>query len=439
MGAMDPPITRTNSTADEPLLEDGTVGGPGDVELTTMSGLHGGIGLGARGSNSSGGAREVGAPVAQCGGTLYLVYCIFCCALTATLLVITLWEGSQPRREASFWRRKLRPWEEAGEAFVGTALCTETLMPMLALGARRYLRDRWRFLDVAVACLTLVCGVFFMFRRAIHHAGDLVEDIDVPILALRFALQPLRMVSTASMVVRARRRVHVKRDEPPPIVDPRRPSALLRSALTVEMAAELRDFLPSYLRFNEWTLVYSPQLHGTSINTFYRQQIGPNLLVVQDAQGGIFGGFATETWRPQNGAYGHGEGFVFVARRNEDDAGARSRSASVCSDDGSPCSSPCRQSSAPDFPVCVEMTSMDSEKSQNVQVFWAVPLTGRIIQWSNSNMLGFGRAVTLCDDFIRGASERCDAYESPPLSLPANGGEFIVRSLECWYVGPDRD
>ena len=44
--------------------------------------------------------------------------------------------------------------------------------------------------------------------------------------------------------------------------------------------------------------------------------MGPNILVVRDAHGGLFGGFAAEPWRPETGAYGFGsEAFVFVCRR----------------------------------------------------------------------------------------------------------------------------
>ncbi|CAE8723150.1 unnamed protein product, partial [Polarella glacialis] len=177
----------------------------------------------------------------------------------------------------------------------------ETLMPMLIEGRRAYLRDRWRRLDLAVALLTLLCGAFFLFRRVVHHVDTVVEDVDVPILCLRFALQPIRMISTASMVVRARmlhQEVLTERLEETAFVDPRRPCAL-ESVLSLDLAAELRDLLPSYLKCLDWQLAYSPKVHGTSMNTFYRQQDGPNILVVRDAHGGLFGGFATEPWKPQ--------------------------------------------------------------------------------------------------------------------------------------------
>ncbi|CAE8603723.1 unnamed protein product, partial [Polarella glacialis] len=131
-----------------------------------------------------------------------------------------------------------------------------------------------RRLDLAVALLTLLCGAFFLFRRVVHHVDTVVEDVDVPILCLRFALQPIRMISTASMVVRARmlhQEVLTERLEETAFVDPRRPCAL-ESVLSLDLAAELRDLLPSYLKCLDWQLAYSPKVHGTSMNTFYRQQ-----------------------------------------------------------------------------------------------------------------------------------------------------------------------
>merc|ERR1740121_2381342 len=121
----------------------------------------------------------------------------------------------------------------------------------------------------------MICGAFFLFRRATNaRLGDLVDDVDVPMLALRFALQPFRMLSTASMVMRAKKlhQATVKKPvEPLKPVDPRKPCAgLSRPALTPDLAAQLREFLPCYLRFLDWELAYSPSVHGTSLQTFYR-------------------------------------------------------------------------------------------------------------------------------------------------------------------------
>mmetsp|Transcript_67899 Transcript_67899/g.176383 ORF Transcript_67899/g.176383 Transcript_67899/m.176383 type:complete len:115 (+) Transcript_67899:377-721(+) len=74
-----------------------------------------------------------------------------------------------------------------------------------------------------------------------------------------------------------------------------------------------------------------------------------------------------------------------------------------------------------------------SDGASCVDVFWAVPQQGRIIQWSDSKMLGFGDAVVIFDDFLRGSSGECEAFGSTPLS--AAGLEFVIRDFECWQVG----
>eukprot|EP00931_Biecheleriopsis_adriatica_P109790 TRINITY_DN84045_c0_g1_i1.p1 TRINITY_DN84045_c0_g1~~TRINITY_DN84045_c0_g1_i1.p1 ORF type:complete len:337 (+),score=62.73 TRINITY_DN84045_c0_g1_i1:93-1103(+) len=252
---------------------------------------------------------------APISGKCYMAYCLACLCLTGLLLLCSWWEAVAPR-QAKFWQRRLRPWEEAGEAFAGAGLCMETLMALRLGGTQLLLRDCWRKLDAAVALLTLLCGVFFLFRRALKQVDEVVEEIDVPVLCIRFALQPIRMISTASMVVRAHRMVQSMptTSEVLPKVDPRRPCENLTPMLSAEVAAELRECLPTYLKFRDWQLAYSPRVHGTSMNTFYRQQVGPNILVVRDASGGLFGGFTTEAWRPQADAYGSPESFVFALR-----------------------------------------------------------------------------------------------------------------------------
>lgn len=368
--------------------------------------------------------------------TYYLVYCVVCLLLTGILLVVAIVECFAPRKEARFWRRELRPWEEATEAFVGAALCTETFAVFIALGPRIVLRDKWRFLDAAIAGLTLLCGLFFVFRRVLRGAQRVVEDMDVPILALRFALQPMRMVSTAAMVVRAQRRrrkrkpAAVEQD----IIDPRQfqgAAASLCSALTPRLASELRELLPCYLRYVDWHLGYAPKVHGTSLRTFYRRQAGPNLLVVRDANGGLFGGFAPEAWRPTSAAYGTGESFVFVVREQGAalaDDGATAENANVNAK-----AENVAVSGNADMECAAPLTNCSSQEQQSIEVFRATLQQGEVIQWSDSKMLGLGHAVVVCEDFLRGTSQRCEAFGcQSPLSA---ADDFIIKEFECWHVG----
>lgn len=386
-------------------------------------------------------------------GACYLVYCFVCLALTSLLLAEAAWEAFAPSQEARLWRRRLKPWEEAVEIFVGTALCTETLILLHVLGRRRFFRDRWRVLDAAVAGLTMFCGAFFLVRRIFDEGASnaVVEDFDVPMLALRFALQPFRMFSTASMVVRASR-IHQAACQAPPEplepVDPRKScEGLARPILTPELAVQLREFLPCYLRFADWELAYSPSVHGTSLNTFYRQQAGANIIVVKDAHGGLFGGFVSKPWRPTLGAYGLPESFVFVARQPE--SAALDSTAAGNGDLAAQTTSACVVGIADMHESGGEgdarkLQSMDEDATSSMSttqdhehfdVYWAMPKPGRVIQWSDSKMFGLGQALLVCDDFLRGSTTDCETFGSTPLS-PA-GKEFVIRDFECWQIGAE--
>jgi len=79
------------------------------------------------------------------------------------------------------------------------------------------------------------------------------------------------------------------------------------------MLAQVVSHLPSVLQLRNWELVYSPVLHGSSINVFYKRTkgTGPTVMLVEDQDHHVFGGFASETWEPKKHYYGTGECFVF--------------------------------------------------------------------------------------------------------------------------------
>jgi hypothetical protein len=80
-----------------------------------------------------------------------------------------------------------------------------------------------------------------------------------------------------------------------------------------ERARFLRRYLNSSLAFHDWTLLYSTNVHGISINTMYARtrEKGPVFLVVQDTNRNIFGGFASESLHVSSRYYGTGESFLF--------------------------------------------------------------------------------------------------------------------------------
>lgn len=84
--------------------------------------------------------------------------------------------------------------------------------------------------------------------------------------------------------------------------------------MSATIARDLCQHLPVSLRWRTaWRLVYSPRLHGVSLQSFYRrlQSEGPSLVFVQDHRGYVFGGFASATWHIADRYFGDGESFVF--------------------------------------------------------------------------------------------------------------------------------
>lgn len=84
------------------------------------------------------------------------------------------------------------------------------------------------------------------------------------------------------------------------------------------IAKDLCQHLPVALRWRtSWRLIYSPRIHGVSLQTFYRraQEEGPTMVIVQDHEGFVFGGFASVAWHVTDRYFGDGECFVYKFRK----------------------------------------------------------------------------------------------------------------------------
>lgn len=96
------------------------------------------------------------------------------------------------------------------------------------------------------------------------------------------------------------------------------PAHMPGTLMSEAIAKDLCQHLPVALRWRTcWRLIYSPRIHGVSLQTFYRraQEEGPTLLIVQDHKGFVFGGFASATWHIADRYFGDGECFVFKFRK----------------------------------------------------------------------------------------------------------------------------
>eukprot|EP00026_Physarum_polycephalum_P007142 Phypoly_transcript_07197.p1 GENE.Phypoly_transcript_07197~~Phypoly_transcript_07197.p1 ORF type:complete len:529 (-),score=84.15 Phypoly_transcript_07197:86-1588(-) len=85
--------------------------------------------------------------------------------------------------------------------------------------------------------------------------------------------------------------------------------------LTVKDILYLQYKMPERHAMGEkWELVYSTTRHGISINTFYTKvhDRAPSIIVVEDTNHHIFGGYASEPWvKTKQVHYGSGESFLF--------------------------------------------------------------------------------------------------------------------------------
>jgi hypothetical protein len=63
--------------------------------------------------------------------------------------------------------------------------------------------------------------------------------------------------------------------------------------MTDKMIAQVHLSLPNVFQHRTWDLLYSTYSHGRSLKTFYlkNEKAGPNILIVKDAGGYVFGGY----------------------------------------------------------------------------------------------------------------------------------------------------
>jgi len=136
----------------------------------------------------------------------YVAYSIICCALSclacgssfARVAKRTAWEGE------AWSSHEWEPWERALEVIISIVVCSETLSTLWLTGWKDFIRDCWCIFDATVMALTLLTWCLLALRRALL-VGESVLKLDLPLLALRFFLQPCRVLAMASMARRGRR------------------------------------------------------------------------------------------------------------------------------------------------------------------------------------------------------------------------------------------
>jgi len=163
--------------------------------------------------------------------------------------------------------------------------------------------------------------------------------------------------------------------------------------LTTDMAESLRNSMPLNERLSPvWTVGFMPGVHGVSLKTVYRQCHsfnGPSLVIIEDMQGNIFGGFASHIWTCGNRYYGTDDSFVF--------------------------------------------RSYKINGRTEVDVFHPVNGGDSYYQYASMDALAMGGgecAWHIGSNLLRGTSYDCATFCSPRFS---DEQDFIIRRFEIWF------
>ncbi|CAG9311981.1 unnamed protein product [Blepharisma stoltei] len=89
-----------------------------------------------------------------------------------------------------------------------------------------------------------------------------------------------------------------------------RPSEILNES----MVKQITKNMGMLFQIRNWHLSYSFTVHGTSYEVFFRllEGAGPSVVVIEDSDHHIFGGFASHQWKPSKVFYGTGDCFLFT-------------------------------------------------------------------------------------------------------------------------------
>jgi len=130
----------------------------------------------------------------------YLGYCTLCSLVTVLLLVSNLVEAVKDRWRLPHWKHHL--WEEVLEVVIGLCLILETSLTLYVLGPRLFFHSPWCLFDFLVSLLTTVSIAYGVQALTMR---DWPEGASLPLLLVRFALQPTRVLAVCAGIWRARR------------------------------------------------------------------------------------------------------------------------------------------------------------------------------------------------------------------------------------------
>ena len=159
------------------------------------------------------------------------------------------------------------------------------------------------------------------------------------------------------------------------------------SIVTPEQIQCIRDSLPSRLRHCKWSLLYDLSKDGSSFTSFSTKVKGKEhcILLLKTQDGDIFGAFSAAGFSPDKSYYANGETYVFTF-----------------------------------FP------SFAAYKWSKTTTYF-VTVSPEELSVGGAG----GAAIWIDDKFLNGFSEKCNAFNSPPL---ASDADFTLVRLEVWYI-----
>lgn len=339
----------------------------------------------------------------------YYLYCFVCFLLASALCFSTIGHLLRLKHEGrTILAYQRHAWELALEMVIASAVGTETLSTLWLAGRHAFLRDCWCIFDTSVVLLTLADWCLHLVRWALL-AGEMLE-MDLPMLALRFVLQPCRVLAAVSMVRRVKQMqdgaidiaFDLLKTEEDPQTEP-----VEGRILTKELRTEISAHLPAWCRYRQWSLAYAPHVHGTSFQTFLRRQVGKsaNIILLRASDGTVLGGFIPEEWRacaPGSHYYGGGESFVFSSSCTRD----RELNG--------------EESGGPSLGTCSFYHAEGHEE---------------VLLWADASSINLSGAISVHADFLSGSTSPSAAFGSPALvKCRTEFEDFIISDFECWHM-----
>ncbi|KAI8613757.1 TLDc domain-containing protein, partial [Chytriomyces sp. MP71] len=187
----------------------------------------------------------------------------------------------------------------------------------------------------------------------------------------------------------------------------------------------LRPYLsPLHRESTSWRLIYSLDHHGISLNTLYHKcelYAGPGnpvLLVLRDEDHGIFGAFASEAFRVQNGYFGNGSSFLFKVTKGNSPSSSHQNSQNAPSGSINDVGGNPPALAPSDMEVAVY-------KATGVNDYLILGQSHYIAMGGGEGHFG----LWIDQDLYNGHSGHCHTFNNERLSKKA---EFVVQSLELW-------